>query len=415
MIQIVKETLKVLRERNIPASPKNYAKEFYTQCKINDRSFEDIVELNDFVNNLTEQEKLQVNNNKTTSYYELSQILNNRFKNTDISRFIHHLETFLKPSIDVKIITEIESFIKILSKDPKNFTSDDIIKKLNLITEKRILNDRNIFIEKSNDISKIASLLGKYLDNSLQQSDNSIEELAKIKNEISELDLSNDTQREISIIQSQLVNTIYKLENTIEGNKAKIEVQKDSYLKLEEEIKLLKDQLKEVEKEKDLDYLTGITNRRGFTDEISKIEHKFATLNHTYALVFFDIDFFKKINDEYGHKCGDAVIATFASILKNLTRVNDVVSRYGGEEFVAIINYDKKDEIEKYIKRVKSIIRDNSFVYQDLKFKIKFSAGVAYRESYDDFDSTLSKADELLYVAKSKGRDQIVFDNDIII
>lgn len=414
MVKIIKETLKVLNEKNISATPKNYANEFYKQCKKSNILIEDVIEINKFIDGLSLDEKKHIDKNEV-SYYEISKILNKRFKDSDLMRFVYHLKSFFKPSIDQKINKEIDDFFKILLLNTKNLTSNVIIRKLNIITKKRIDNDRNVIIKKSNDIYKISTLLGKYFDNSLLQSNNSIEELSNIKSEISNLNLSKESYREVNVIQSNLINTVYKLEYSLQKNNTDLKKGQISYKALEHEIKFLKETLKKVELEKEIDFLTGITNRRGFDNEVKIIEHKYSHLKQMYALIFFDIDFFKRINDEYGHKCGDSVISTFASILKSLTRTNDIVSRYGGEEFVALINYTKKNEIEKYIKRVKSIVRENSFIYQELKFKIKFSAGVTYRESYETFEGALTKADELLYVAKNTGRDKIVFDTNVIV
>lgn len=415
MVKIIKETLKVLSEKNLLATPKNYANEFYKQCNTSNIVIDDIVELNKLVKTLSYKEKKDLNKTKMISYYEISKILSTRFKDSEVKRFVHHLENFLKPSLDQKILKDIEKFIKELSLNPKGLTTDLIIKELSELTKTRITNDRNVIIEKSNDISKIASLLGKYFDSSLKDSENSMIELSKIKDELTDLNLSTSSQREITSLQSKLINTVYDFENTLEKNNSDLKKGQDSYKVLEDELKELKDTLKKVENEKNIDFLTGISNRRSFTDEVKKIEYKFFNFEQKYALVFFDIDFFKKINDQYGHNCGDSVIATFASILTKLTRVNDVVSRYGGEEFVALINYSEKTEIEKYIKRVKSIVAQNSFIYKDLKFKIKFSAGVSYRDSYQTFDAALEKADKLLYIAKNSGRDKIVFDTDVIL
>ena len=69
------------------------------------------------------------------------------------------------------------------------------------------------------------------------------------------------------------------------------------------------------------------------------MEKNFSIFDNDYAIVFFDIDHFKSINDDYGHTCGDVVLKKFASILKELTRTEDVIARYGGEEFIALINY----------------------------------------------------------------------------
>jgi len=145
------------------------------------------------------------------------------------------------------------------------------------------------------------------------------------------------------------------------------------------------------------------------------MEKKYSIFNADYAIVFYDIDHFKQINDKYGHTCGDMVLKNFAAILKELTRKEDIIARYGGEEFVALINYLDEIEIQRYIKRVKKTFENATFLYKDSKIKITFSAGITYRNKYESFIEAKKRADELLYEAKRKGRNKIILDNGIIL
>lgn len=166
-----------------------------------------------------------------------------------------------------------------------------------------------------------------------------------------------------------------------------------------------------VSKEKDIDFLTGIYNRRAFSVQVDKIENEYEIFKSKYAVVFYDIDHFKTINDNYGHDCGDTILTTFASILKKLTREEDVVCRYGGEEFISLVHYTNDEEIVNYLKRVKNIISSNKFVHKDIKLKIKFSAGVVYRNKYPTYEDAMTQADLLLNKAKHEGRNKIIIDN----
>ena len=99
------------------------------------------------------------------------------------------------------------------------------------------------------------------------------------------------------------------------------------------------------------------------------MERKYQVFNSNFAIVFYDIDYFKSINDKYGHACGDAILRSFAKILKDLTRKEDIVARYGGEEFVALIHYQDEIEVSRYIKRVKNTINETNFIYENNKIK----------------------------------------------
>ena len=146
-----------------------------------------------------------------------------------------------------------------------------------------------------------------------------------------------------------------------------------------------------------------------------KTEKQFFIFETNFAVVFFDIDHFKKINDKYGHACGDEILKSFAKILKELTRKEDIVARYGGEEFVALINFRDKIELIRYIKRVKNAFLNSTFIYKEHKINITFSAGVTFRNNYNSIVDAQTKADELLYEAKNKGRDKVIFDDGTVL
>lgn len=392
MVNLIKKTLESLRTQNITTTPKNYEKEFYLQSLDSGIIVDDIIELNTFVKNLSAEEKELIKKNKYNTYYEIAQVLNSRLNSSDLTRFINHLKNFLKPSIDQNIINDIDILIKELNTHPDKLTKDSIINQLENITENRVSNDRKSVKDTAKDVGKIADLLD-------------------IKTEIDSLHLSEQNIREIVKLQSKLVDTVHKLENSLKRNKDELIKGQDDCKSLQYEVIKLQENLEKFEKEKNIDFLTGIMNRRGFIEAVEKIEDEFDIFKSKYALIFFDLDHFKDVNDKYGHDCGDSILTTFASILDSLTRVNDVVSRYGGEEFISLIHYQDKNDVINYLARVKSIITTNRFKYENLKVKVEFSAGVAFRENSKSYTETLKKADKLLYDAKHDGRNKMIFED----
>ena len=416
MYEIIKKTLKTLHDNNIDATPKNYAKEFYTEAEALNLRLEDKIKINQIINSLCQEEKKALVNKNINTATELIDILKNRTKQSETLFLISYLTELMKPSIDQNILEDIESLVCELQKEPSEFVNKETIEKISNLTENRIKQDRRAFIEKSNDMQKLTALLSKHYDKSLIQSCNTSKEISTIKSELETLELSEHSVREITSLQKQLVDTIYTLEHTIEQNKINLIKGQDECNIFESKIKELQLELTEVKKEKNIDFLTGVLNRRGFDKEFEQIENSFKIFNTSYAIIFYDIDDFKKVNDTYGHDCGDVILKTFGTVLNQLIRKNDIIARYGGEEFVALINYKKEDEIKRYTKRVKEIIANNKFVYKDnIKIKLKFSAGVTFRTNYENSQETIKKADELLYKAKHQGKDQIIFDNGIII
>ncbi len=330
-----------------------------------------------------------------------------------LSIFIKVLKEVLSPSIDFNNDEETNFFINKVSKNPQLLLTKQSMNELKEITKNRIKADRKILQNKTDDIVKLSSLMERYFDKTILESSNSSEKIHKIKDELQELNISNASQRELGQLQKRLIDTIYNIEHSMEDRRKELNSNKERFLNLHKTIESLQEELNLVKKEKSTDYLTSVLNRRAYQEEVEKIEKKYEIFNSSYAIVFYDIDHFKKINDTHGHSCGDDVLKTFGKVLDKLTRKEDTIARYGGEEFIALVNYDKEKELYKYIKRVKSLIESTEFKYENITINLKFSAGVSFRAKYKDYLETKKKADDLLYKAKKEGRNKIVFDNGI--
>jgi diguanylate cyclase len=408
--ELTKNTLFKLKEENLPTTPENYFIEFKNQAQESNIEIAEFELFNKIKKNLTinEIKSLEIN-----TFNELAIILAKRVNEEELKKLINIFEEILKPFSDSDLSQEIKEFILKILENPQNITLDESIDILKEIANKRVNSDRKILKDKTSDIIKLTSLMGRYFDKTLNESGNSSEDILKIKNELITLNMSESSQRELKIVQTKLVDTIHKIENSIKLNCKIINDQKMQFNSLNEQIKKLQEELLIERVEKQTDFLTNVFNRRAYHNEIEKIEKNYTIFNNNYAIIFYDIDHFKKINDTYGHTCGDAVLRNFAGILKNLTRTEDVIARYGGEEFIALINYETEEEVLGYIKRVKKAITSTNFIYKDQSIHIKFSAGISYRNKYDSYSDAKKRADELLYEAKSKGRDKIIFDNNI--
>ncbi|RXK07849.1 GGDEF domain-containing protein [Halarcobacter bivalviorum] len=334
---------------------------------------------------------------------------------TNLQYFVENLSEIIMPSIDFNNDDKINSFIEMISKNPVDLLKKDSIDQLIAITKNRVNADRQVLKNKTDDIIKLSTLMEKYFDKTILESSNASEKIENIKNELQELNISNSSQRELGQLQSKLIDTIYSIENSMQDNRIILGESKQKFNTLNEKIDNLQKELAIVKKEKSIDFLTSLLNRRAYEEEVKKIEKKHEIFNSKYAIVFYDIDHFKQINDTYGHSFGDTVLKTFGSILKSLTRKEDTVARYGGEEFIALINYEEEKELYKYIKRVKTLIDSTKFKYRDISINIEFSAGVSFRYKYESYLETKKKADTLLYQAKKEGRDRVIFDNNYII
>jgi len=152
------------------------------------------------------------------------------------------------------------------------------------------------------------------------------------------------------------------------------------------------------------DSLTGLWNRRGF-GERAAVEIAYAgSGSRSTAVASFDIDYFKRINDEWGHQTGDLVLAHLAHVLSAESREVDVVARLGGEEFAVLLPGSCSDEADAFTQRIRLALVDN-----ETKLPlIRVSAGVVAAESPTNIDQLLQRADVALYEAKRSGRNRTV-------
>jgi diguanylate cyclase (GGDEF)-like protein len=158
------------------------------------------------------------------------------------------------------------------------------------------------------------------------------------------------------------------------------------------------------------DALTGVSNRRHFLDLCERELAKARRYKTHLSLIILDIDHFKKFNDTYGHDVGDDVLRTVAQALKHELRTEDILARYGGEEFVVLLpETPLGDALSVAAERLRKRIETTPLETVHGSLKITISLGVAtFSETRNDIRSILKRADEGLYAAKQRGRNQSV-------
>ena len=160
---------------------------------------------------------------------------------------------------------------------------------------------------------------------------------------------------------------------------------------------------KENEKLALVDSLTGLFNKRFYDITVKKEYKKALRFNQIFSLVLLDLDDFKKVNDTKGHLFGDEVLANFGKLLSFSSREEDIICRYGGEEFIAILPETTGDGALLYAERVRKILKEDDFFN---KHKITFSGGVStFPYNGKDLEELFKAVDKSLYAAKYAGKD----------
>jgi diguanylate cyclase (GGDEF)-like protein/PAS domain S-box-containing protein len=172
----------------------------------------------------------------------------------------------------------------------------------------------------------------------------------------------------------------------------------------------LQQRVEELEKLALLDALTEIGNRR-YAELIvhSKLD-EMRRYGWRFGLLFIDIDNFKEVNDTYGHETGDRVLRMVAKTLQNAIRSSDAVSRWGGEEFVAVIGHADKPALSRLSNKLRMLVGQSELLVGGELIKVTISIGSTVSIMDDTVDSLVGRADKLMYDAKLSGRNCVVMD-----
>jgi len=167
----------------------------------------------------------------------------------------------------------------------------------------------------------------------------------------------------------------------------------------------LREYEKELEKLAFYDSLTKLYNRRYFDEIIPKLL-KIAKRNHKIiSIIMLDIDFFKKVNDNYGHLTGDKILQFLSSKLLSLTRESDIVIRFGGEEFIILLPNTEIAGAKKLAEKIRKEIENSVVTTENIKFTI--SLGVTEIQMGEKTNKFLKRVDDSLYEAKNSGRNKV--------
>ena len=152
------------------------------------------------------------------------------------------------------------------------------------------------------------------------------------------------------------------------------------------------------------DPLTGLFNRRVIDQSLVELHQH----HSSYAVMLIDLDYFKQINDRYGHDVGDHVLRRVAQVLQNNIRSEDFAGRYGGEEFMLILQNKSRSQVMAIAERCRRQIAIEQFMLQEyVELKITASFGIAFSDAGISQEHITKYADQALYQAKENGRNQI--------
>ena len=149
-----------------------------------------------------------------------------------------------------------------------------------------------------------------------------------------------------------------------------------------------------------LDSLTRIANRRAMVAHLESEFSRFTRTNIDFSVLLVDVDHFKTVNDRYGHETGDQILRDVARLMKHALRKQDVISRWGGEEFLVLLPGSTQVEAAEIGERLRLLVQHSKFIFNGHEVSITVSIGVGNSASSKDVDHIYKCSDEALYKAK---------------
>ncbi|MHA0856384.1 diguanylate cyclase [Paenibacillus sp. CMAA1364] len=165
-----------------------------------------------------------------------------------------------------------------------------------------------------------------------------------------------------------------------------------------------------------IDELTGAYNRKHFNNTINQLISDYERSERVFTIVIMDLDHFKKVNDTHGHLLGDEVLRTFANIIVENKRNEDILCRYGGEEFALLLPNTTNEEGSGLLKRIHEKVSSYVFRAAEKTFQVSFTAGITQSTEDNLYqDQLVKEADQALYIGKQSGRNQtVIFSKQMV-
>lgn len=303
------------------------------------------------------------------------------------------------------------------SEEPEQ--SVDNIPTINVTTESMTpsveMHVNSVFQQRLNkhyqEIQHLQSSLSGKINNTTEQYENFGLVLESTLRHLEEMDNEaelEDIKQKLSVRIKTLLHNQAELAKIMNDTQSYLSLIKDNSQKLSEEL----DQVRVLSLTDDL---TGLPNRRAFLrraeDEMGRADRDKTTL----SLVAIDLDFFKDVNDKYGHAVGDEILKLYAKDVLSIFRRYDMVARYGGEEFSVLLPNTDKNGALRALNKIQTKVASMYYVHEDESVALPtFSSGLVIHRPGETMDKFIERADKVLYKAKQKGRNRVEIDESYL-
>lgn len=178
---------------------------------------------------------------------------------------------------------------------------------------------------------------------------------------------------------------------------------------LERSLKHSKDRQRSLQRRVSIDELTEVLSRRQIMEDLKRCMQQAKDHHQNLSIIMLDIDYFKRVNDQYGHQAGDLVLMQMAKRFKTSVRNVDMVGRYGGEEFLVVLPDADIETSQQIAERIRAHVVSSPINNVEFTINVSVSGGITMFKDDDNIESLIDRADKALYKAKEDGRNRMVF------
>ncbi len=344
---------------------------------------------------------------KSIESLQLACVSTEESQSVNLQKISRLLVASLVPSIASSVNDTIANLSEKIQNNPVLLENLSVESEIKSAIALRIALDKDTVKEMVESIDGVLDKLSLRLIDMIEQSDNSTLEIQNIKKELKSYTVESVTN--FKLAHKRLFTIAVALEENTQLLSKDLKGHSEEVIALSKKVHRLEKELEEAKEESKEDFLTKLYNKRAL-DEFMKIkEGEYKRYGRNFAIVMFDIDFFKKVNDTYGHEAGDAVLSAFAKILKKGSRTVDIVGRFGGEEFLALLSETDSNGGVIFAEKVRKHVEKTRFVYKGKRIKVTVSAGVSQRSNHISLEAAINSADEYMYKAKKEGRNRVEY------
>jgi diguanylate cyclase len=260
--------------------------------------------------------------------------------------------------------------------------------------------------------SSFKNMIATFADRLVHMSDSSGTYQEKIEGYADKLSETEDILQ-INDILENLMQDTHTMQAEIVRSREALLQQRDNVDSAQEKIRKLQEELSQLSEAVRVDQLTGVLNRRGLDEAMVREISRAQRGGNQLSVALLDIDNFKSLNDTYGHHVGDTALQHLSKVIKATVRPTDVVSRFGGEEFVILLPDTGLDQAVTTIQRLQRALTKQFFMGNNDRLLITFSAGVALLKNNEKEAAVLHRADQSMYLAKKTGKNRVMTENDL--